>query len=381
MRKTGTYQSLGQLQSFIPDPLPPRDPPLDLNIEISTLCGEASFSLGQLNEMSQRLPDPKRFVKAYVLKEALLSSAIEGIHTTLLDVFTQPLSESKPNKETQLVLNYNKALDTAIKMITKEGLPIVSRVILAAHRALMSVGEGDRADPGNYRKQSVRVGNLIPAPAPEVPLLIADLEKYINEDKHLPPLIKAGLAHVQFETIHPFLDGNGRIGRLLIVLMLIESGLLTMPTFYPSYYFKKHQLEYYQKLDRVRTHGDFEGWITFYLKAIRDSSQDAYLRAKDIEKLEQKLKNIIQAEPSFIRMREVSLQALNILFRTPIISTKLLSMELGKTYNTAHSILSHFEKLNIIQLSTQQKRSKLYRFQMYLDLLEKEMPPVPDTIN
>jgi Fic family protein len=226
------------MQYFTPHPLPPKDPELYLNGEMIQLYGEANFALGQLNEMAERLPNPERFIKAYIIKEALLSSAIEGIHTSLIDVFTQPLNEAKPNKETQLVLNYTKSLSCALQMIQEKGLPISSRVLLAAHEALMSAGEGERASPGQYRKQAVRVGSHIPPLAPKVPELMGDLEKYINGPADLPPLIKAGLVHVQFETIHPFLDGNGRIGRLLIVLMLIERGLLSIPILYPSYYFK-----------------------------------------------------------------------------------------------------------------------------------------------
>ena len=190
---------------------------------------EATFALGKLNEAKFRLPDPQRFVRAYIIKEALLSSAIENIHTTLLDVFTSVLENAKPNKSTQLVLNYMHALEAALHMIKDENLPIDSRVILKVHKILMSVGEDDYASPGFYRLQPVRVGDLIPAPPLEVPRLMEALEKYINEPSDIPPLIRAGLTHVQFETIHPFLDGNGRIGRLLIVLMLIDNDLLTRP--------------------------------------------------------------------------------------------------------------------------------------------------------
>ncbi|MBL8677447.1 MAG: Fic family protein, partial [Alphaproteobacteria bacterium] len=276
MRETGIYQTLGELRYFIPHSLPPFHPPLELSPELMSLYGEASFRLGQLNEMSQRLPDSSRFVKAYVIKEALLSSAIEGIHTTLIDVFTRPIGESKSNKSTQLVVNYTRSLDSSLKMIREEGLPISSRVILKAHEILMTAGEGDKFSPGAYRKQSVRVGQFIPPPAIEVPRLMSELEKYINTSSDLPSLIKAGLAHAQFETIHPFLDGNGRIGRLLIVLMLIESGLLDAPILYPSYYFKKRHAEYYQRLDNIRLQGDFEGWLAYYLRGIKESALDAY---------------------------------------------------------------------------------------------------------
>lgn len=373
MRKTGIYQNLGNLSHFIPDRLPPQNPSLELNTEIMTLYGEASFSLGQLNEKSKGLPDLKRFIKAYVIKEALLSSAIEGIHTTLIDVFTQTLDDSRINinKETQLVLNYIKSLESALSLMKDDGLPLVSRVILSAHKALMSIGDGDRATPGHYRKQSVRVGQHIPPQAPMIPELMADLEKYINQPSDLPPLINAGLVHVQFETIHPFLDGNGRIGRLLIVLMLINSGLLENPILYPSYYFKKNHLEYYQRLDRVRTYGDFEGWIIYYLKAVRDSSRDAYRRAQEIETLENDLTALIQTDLKFSKMRETALATLDVLFRKPIVGIKEVSNSIDKTYNTANNIIKQFIDLGIVSENKEQKRNKLYRFEPYLKLLEK----------
>lgn len=370
MRKTGTYQKLGDLNYFIPAPLPPTNSPLEINAEIMKLYGEASFALGQLNEMSQRLPDPKRFIKAYVIKEALLSSAIEGIHTTLIKVFAAS-QETKPNKETQLVLNYTHALDAALAMLTTQQLPIVSRVILKAHEVLMSTGDGDKSDPGAFRKQSVRVGELVPPPATEVANLMSDLEKYINDSNEHLPLIKAGLAHVQFETIHPFLDGNGRIGRLLIVLMLIDSGLIKLPILYPSYYFKKHHLEYYQRLDRVRTHGDFEGWIVYYLKCIRDSAIDAHMRAKEIESLEIKLRQFIKADKAFAKMRETATNVLELLFSQPVTGIVEMSLTLKKAYNTVHNILKEFVKHGLVSETIINKRNKLYRFDIYLQLLEK----------
>lgn len=370
MRETGIYQ--GDLSYFIPYPLPPKNPALELNAEIMSLYGECSFALGQLNEMCLRLPDPKRFIKAYVIKEALLSSAIEGIHTTLFDVLTYQLGKSKPRKDTQLVLNYTKALDAALNMLKNEGLPLVSRVILRAHEALMSVGEGDKAAPGSFRQQSVRVGDLIPPPAPEAHRLMSELEKYINEPSDLPPLIRAALAHAHFETIHPFLNGNGRIGRLLIVLMLMDSGLLSLPILYPSYYFKKHHSEYYQRLDRVRTQGDFEGWISYYLKAIRDSARDAHTRAKEIETLETTLQDRVLNDPNFARMRETAALALNFLFTQPITGIAEMSQNLGKAYNTIQNILKEFIKHDLVSETIIHKRNKLYRFEAYLTLLEKE---------
>lgn len=370
MRKTGTYQKLGDLNYFIPYPLPPTNPPLQLDGKVMILYGEASFALGQLNEMSQRLPDSDRFIKAYVIKEALLSSSIEGIHTTLMEVFTTPIEEARPSKNTQLVLNYTKALEAALNMLQE--LPLVSRVILKAHKILMSIGEGEKSDPGSFRKQSVRVGELIPPLATEIGNLMSKLEKYINEDTQLPPLIKVGLAHVQFEIIHPFLDGNGRIGRLLIVLMFIQSGLLKLPILYPSYYFKKHHLEYYQRLEQVRTQGDFEGWIKYYLHAIRDSAMDAYRRAREIEDLEIKLKALIKTDTAFSKMRKTAAGILELLFTQPIIGIPAVSQQLGKAYNTVHRILQEFAEKGLVSVSSTHKRNKLYYFKPYLELLQKE---------
>lgn len=372
MRESGIYQTLGHLKFFIPHDLPPANPPFELNQEMIALYGEATFALGKLNEAKLRIPDARRFVRAYIIKEALLSSAIENIHTTLLDVFTSVLENAKPNKSTQLVLNYMHALEAALHMIKDENLPIDSRVILKAHKILMSVEGGDYASPGFYRLQPVRVGNLIPPPPLEVPRLMEALEKYINEPSEIPPLIRAGLMHVQFETIHPFLDGNGRIGRLLIVLMLIDNDLLARPFLYPSYYFEKCRPEYYHRLDRVRTHGDYEGWTTFYLMAIRDSALDAYARAKEIENLEANLTNQIQDDPSLAKVREIALLTLNYLFTQPVTSVTQLSKDLERSYNTASSILKIFQDRHLVSEDNTKKRGKLYRFDAYLNVLEKE---------
>jgi len=242
-------------------------------------------------------------------------------------------------------MNYTKTLYSSIESIEKNNLPISTRVILKLHKELMQAGEINRANPGNYRKQTVTVGNLVPPPANEILNLMSELEKYINIDETLPPLIKIGLVHVQFETIHPFLDGNGRVGRLLIVLMLIESGILSEPIIYPSYYFKKSSYDYYGLLDGVRTKGDFGSWIKYYLAVIRDSSLDACKRANDIEKLEKKIIKIISEDEKFSKTRETRLKAIPILFDYPIIGIKELSSESSISYNTAKNIISDFVKI------------------------------------
>lgn len=366
-RVTGNYLQIGQYNYFIPGALPPKNPPLILEGELAQLYSEVVHDIARLNEMAQHIPNAARFIKAYILKEALLSSAIENIHTTLLDIYTQPFSGIKPTKETQLVLNYKDSLDAAVYMIRDEQMPITSRVILQAHRVLMD----NESHAGTFRKQPVRVGDLIPAPAQEIPTLMAELEIYINVDDSLPPLIKAGLAHVQFETIHPFLDGNGRIGRLLIVLILIENQLLTTPVLYPSYAFKKHQMEYYRQLDRVRTHGDFEGWITFYLHAMQVSAVDAYSRTMELHTLDNEIRNRIATDKEFTRIQESANRALTVMFDSPVITVKLLAEKLELSYNTAAKLINLFVNANILHEMTGYKRNKMYQFKPYLEILDK----------
>ncbi|MBP6869651.1 Fic family protein [Candidatus Babeliales bacterium] len=374
MRKSGIYETLGDRRYFIPDGLPPANPPLNLTPEIFDLHGKALYHLGILNETTKRIPDQQRFMKSYVIKEALLTSAIEGIHTTLIDVFTTTNDESVvATKNTQLVVNYSKAVEVALSMMKDDNLPISSRIICAAHNALLSVEQG--AAPGVYRKQSVTVGNLIPAPANYISNLMSDLEKYINEENSdLPVLIKAGLAHLQFETIHPFLDGNGRIGRLLIILILIDGKLLDSPVLYISYYFKKHALSYYQALDKVRTEGDFENWITFYLKAVNESALDAITRAKEIENFQLTLTALIETSPEFAQIRETSLAVVQAFFTNPVTDVTQMSKLIDKSYNTTQKIILKLVELGFVGEHEDKlyKRSKQYRFDRYLTLLEKE---------
>lgn len=372
MRKSGNYETLSGTQFFTPDPLPPKNPPLKMDTQIIALYGQAMQKLGKLKEMIKWLPNVKQFIKAYAIKEAHLSSEIEGINTTLLEIFKQPLLKSKPNKNSQLVMNYTETIYSAISMIKNDNLPISSRIIKNIHDKLMQTGEGDSSDPGHYRKLPVKVGNLTPAQATKIPELIHELEIFINTDDTIPPLIKAGLTHVQFETIHPFLDGNGRVGRLLIVLMLIESDILPEPIIYPSYYFKKRHLEYYKLLDSVRTNGDFESWIKFYLSIIIDSSIDAYTRARELQELSNSLTLTIKEKKQSTKILAAKLNAITILFDSPIINITNLSKKLEVSYNTASQILSYFVEIGILVEETAQKRGKLFKFKPYFEILERE---------
>jgi len=370
-RITGHYKKLSDKEHFVPYPLPPSDPPLQLSQETWVLYGEVMYNLAQLKECF--IPDNGHFINAYVKKEAMLSSGIEGIHTTMMELYTQPITGVKPSKDLQLVQNYTTALNTALKMMQDLDNVLPMRVILAAHQELMSQGAGEQFNPGAFRTQSVQVGTLIPALAPEVPNLMSELEKFINIDESLPALIKTGLAHVQFEIIHPFFDGNGRIGRMLIVLMLISNRLLDTPSIYPSYFFKKTQAEYYERLNAVRTNGDFEGWIIYYLRAINEGAIDSCKRIKEIHQLlfSRNFVETIEAHLSN-RSKIKSHDVIFALIIDPWITISKLSETLNISYNTSAKLINDLVTLNILQEEKDGKRNKIFKFKPYVDLLNKE---------
>lgn len=373
-RICGFYEKLGSLEFYIPQPLPPHDPPLEILPQLSELYAQTMHNIGKINEMSARLPNIQRFIKSYVIKEALLSSEIENIHTTVLDIFTQPMQgTAQTKKDTQLVLNYIKAAEYAISMMREKNMPLTNRLLKEAHEILL----GDtQQDSGSYRTHTVRVGNFIPPQPHHIADLMSDLEKFINtDDTTLPALIKAGLAHVQFETIHPFSDGNGRIGRLLIILMLIDSNLIHEAIIYPSYYFKKHRFEYYTKLDSVRTQGDFEGWIHYYLTALNQSCIDAHQRAQSLETLEKETKKAVSSSDFFSKSSKKLQQAydvLAIILQSPVIDTQELSARLEISYNTAQSLIKKFLALGILHELNAKKRNRRFYFKHYIEILEQD---------
>jgi Fic family protein len=355
IRNSGFYQG----EHFIPHPLPPVEPLLVMNNQMIEYYGKAMHMLGSVNEMLHRLPNKDRFLKAYLIKEAMLSSEIEGIYTTTTELFREDLPASK---ETQLVRNCIDALNAGLQMIRDDQYPIVSRVLNHTHACLLA----GKSFAGILRMQQVRVGNLLPAPCQDLPKLMHDLEIFINDDKTVLPLIKAGLAHLQFETIHPYFDGNGRIGRLLILMILIKEGLLNEPLIYISYFFKKNHHEYYLRLDGVRQKGDFEGWILFYLKAIYAAAQDACIRAKAIEKLEENLRSVVDAK------------TLNILFDIPTFTITQLSERLGKSYNTTKTVVDNLIAKQVVVQGSQMQRNRYFEFTAYLQILEKKYEATED---
>lgn len=372
IRITGEYQNIGSLKHFAPYPLPPKNPKFEWNSKLIEKYGDAVYALGQLNEISKRLPDFERFIKAYVIKEAMLSSEIEGVNTTIIEMWTEELGVQTGSKEVELVANYTKALNFSLQMIKDEGFPIVNRVIKKAHEVLMNAESGHKSNPGNYRTLQVKVGNLVPPASMQIAQLMAELENYINNDESMPPLVKTGLAHVQFETIHPFADGNGRIGRLLIILMLINSDLLSVPALYISYYFKKNHLKYYEALDSVRTKGDFEGWILFFLEAVVVSANDAINRIQFIEQLEHRLTEKIKNLPIFKKNKENVYKILKYLFSNPVTDVTNAQKFLGMSFNATKKIIEDLCTVEILKSYQINEKTKHYNFVEYLELLERE---------
>lgn len=370
MRITGKHEKLGDAEYFIPISMPPKGPAFCFSDEMIKIYGEAQYGLGQVNEMLGRLADLEILVKAYVIKEGVFSSAIEGVEVSLMDVLKAPFTK-KVDEETQFVLNHILALDKTLTLRYKDGFPVIPQVVLSAHKVLLKKEKEQGADDSKNKKKRVFNDNLVAAPVSKIEPLIGDLERYIRQDDSLPALIKSGIAYAQFEMLHLCLDGSGRIGRLLILLMLIEAGLLRAPILYLSGYFMENQVEFNECLNRVRTHGDYEGWVYFYLKGIKASCEDAHKRTMAIEGLEKELRKTILTDKSFTHIKDQSLRALSVLFESPIINATELAKRIKKSYNAADNIISHFVDLKILKEIGTQKRKRVYQFTAYLKLLEK----------
>ena len=373
MQVHGRYEEFSGRRYFVPGPLADL-PEITLPGELAELYGEAMRSLGRVDGLARsrrNLTDTRALVKAYVMKEALLSSEIEGTVSTLtavMEAAREPRSGvPKPeDRDTQDVLNYFEASELALKMLRQDGLPLVERVIKAAHAVLLDTEAGQSKRPGEYRNLPVAVGKHYPPSATYVPHLMKDLEAFLNGNVY-PPLMKAGIAHVQFETIHPFFDGNGRIGRLLVVLGLVHDGLLQEPLIYPSYYFKRFRSEYYARLDGVRLKGDWAGWLRFYLRAIDETARDTEARLERLSKLMESYRE---------RLRALSVKngerLLSVLLDSPVLAIGPLAEALGVSYPTASAIVRKLEGAGLLKLRSTQRRNKSYRLEEYMTILEDE---------
>ena len=360
-------------KSFVPSKLPPK-PELNIDDEMISLLAKASGSIATLEAVSNRIPDKLLFTAMYVRKEALLSSQIEGTQVTLEDIL-DPMIELNTNRDIDDVINYISAADSSIKML--QNLPLCNRLIREAHRILMKGIRGQDKSPGDFRLSQNWIGgyganiknaSYIPPNPQDMIEAMSDLEKYMNAEDDTDVLIRAALIHYQFETIHPFLDGNGRVGRLLIMLFLIDRKVLTTPALYISYFLKKYQSEYYSRLSEVRVKGNYEQWVKFFLRAINESAQDAIQTIEELSKLHDKNENLIQ---ELGRARINTLRVFQYLKSHPIIDITKTSQALGLSFNTIAKIIKRLIDLGILVSMKNSSRNRVFAYVEYLNILRR----------
>ena len=366
----------GELQysSFSPSPLPP-NPPIEMESEIVNLLIKANLSLGVLNELSTRIPNIALFVSMYVRKEALLSSQIEGTQATLDDIL-DPAIEANTNRNVEEVINYIKAVEYATKRMQE--LPICGRLLRETHSVLMEHARGEEKNPGEFRHSQNWIGpkgsNLknatyVPPNHEDMQIAMSDLEKFINISDDLDPLMKIALVHYQFETIHPFLDGNGRIGRLLITLFLIEKEVLKYPTLYISYFLKRNRVEYYDRMMEVRLKGTFEQWIKFFLKALMESAQDAI---DTIDLLLELHKNNYVKIQGIKSAQKTASKVFDYIEKQPILDIKRASEDLGLSFNTVSKAINSLVGIGILRQTQSASRNRCFAYEEYLAILRKD---------
>ena len=362
-------------QSFRPNPLPP-EPPIEMSNEMIAKLVDANRKLATLDGLSSRIPNMDLFVSMYVRKEALLSSQIEGTQCTLDDILN-PFAEENTNLNVSDVVNYIRAEEFAIDRL--QTLPLCNRLIKETHAVLMEGVRGQEKNPGEFRYSqnwiggqgsTLRNARYIPPNPEDMINAMSDLEKYMNGEDSLDPLIQAALIHYQFETTHPFLDGNGRVGRLLITLFLMEKKILSTPSVYISYFLKMNRIEYYDRMTQVRKTGDYEQWVLFFLQALSDSAEDAI---QTIDRLTEIHNRNVQKFNSMTKRQQTN--AINFLIyleKNPIIDIQKTAAALNLSYNTVAKSVALFVDNGILQQTEKSGRSKIYSYADYLALLRKD---------
>jgi Fic family protein len=382
---TGRYEvtraSGEDVRAFIPDPLPP-NPPLELTNSRQRLLERATLALGRLDSITLLLPDPDIFLYAYVRREALLSSQIEGTQSSLSDLLLFELEEAPgvPFEDVVEVSNYVAALQHGLQRL-REGFPLSNRLIREMHAVLLSRGRGSEKSPGEFRRSQNWVGGTRPGNAhfvPPPPGLVEDcmaaLELFLHDETlSYPTLARAALAHVQFETIHPFLDGNGRIGRLLIAFILHHERILQKPLLYLSLYFKQHRSEYYRLLDLVRTEGDWEAWLEFFLEGVVHTGQNAVQTAQRLVTL---FKEDTQKVQTAGRVANTALRVFNALCERPILTLNEARRRTGLTFPSVANGMEALAKLSIAREITGQKRNRIFAYDRYLAILSEGTEPL-----
>ena len=384
-RKVVTSTVGERVEAFVPPPLPP-DPPIRLE-QMSHQLAEASQALGRLDGMTSVLPPTSLLLYMYVRREALLSSQIEGTQSSLSELLlfeSDGTVRNAPLDDVQEVSSYVAAMNFGMERI-RDGYPVSLRLIRELHEILLKKGRGSSMQPGEFRHSQnwiggTRPGNAryVPPPHEQVLDLMSVLEAFINASPSasapdMPTLIKAGLAHVQFETIHPFLDGNGRLGRLLITLLLCSQGILKEPTLYLSLYFKTHRQQYYDLLQQVREQGDWEAWLAFFLEGITETSNQAVETTQELMSLfendRQRIESLGRASASVLRVHQLMQQV-------PIIAIGDAASKIGVTAPTVAKAIQHLEALGMVREISGRRRNRLYIYTDYMNIMERGTEPL-----
>jgi Fic family protein len=383
-RATGEYRIFrtGEetIRAFVPWPLPPT-PSLQLTAECKRLQERALLSCGRLDALTKLLPDPNLFLYIYVRREAVLTSQIEGTQSSLSDLLLFELQGAPgvPLDDVVEVSNYVGAQEHSMKRLA-ENFPLSNRLIREAHGKLLSSGRGAGKQPGEFRSTQnwiggTRPGNahFVPPPPEEVEPCMAELERFLHSPYAEGGLVKAALAHVQFETIHPFLDGNGRVGRLLITLILHHEGILRSPLLYLSLYFKQNRAEYYRLLDAVRTDGDWESWLRFFLQGVNETASGAVDTANRLMKLFEEDRERIKSRR---RIPSSTLRVFDSLQRHPVANVDLLAKQTGVSYPTAARAVEALNELGILAELTGRRRDRVFAYERYLHILSEGAEPL-----
>lgn len=379
--RSGSYrkQPTGY-RAFSPLPLPPH-PPIELAGELQLLLSKADLALGRLDGSIHTLPHPDLFVFMYVRKEAVLSSQIEGTQSSLQDVLAAEakILDAERPKDVDEVMNYVRAMKHGLARLPD--LPVSMRLIREIHAELLHGVRGSHLTPGELRRSQNWIGpagctlneaTFVPPPPHEISDHLSALEKYLHEEDGLPLLIKIGLAHAQFETIHPFLDGNGRVGRLLITFLLCEREVLFKPVLYLSHYFKKHRQAYYEHLQAVRDEGAWEAWLRFFLRGVAEVSQQATETARKILLLREEHRTIITEELG--RAAGNGHRVLERLYERPIVSVNDVQEIIGATYQSANDLIKRMAQSGILQELTGHARNRRYLYRSYVQLFNGDEP-------
>ncbi len=370
-------------RAFIPDPLPPR-PPLDFTMaELLSRKERADQALGRLDGITLMLPDPELFLYQYVRKEALLSSQIEGTQSSLSDLllFEMDAAPGVPIDDVEEVSNYVAALNHGLRRMRQDDFPLSLRLIREMHALLLQGGRGASRQPGQFRKGQVWVGgaspalaHFVPPPPDALPAALSAFEKFLHMPPgQMPSLVKAALAHVQFETLHPFSDGNGRLGRLLITLILCNEGVLREPSLYLSLYFKRRRADYYERLNAVRVKGDWEGWLGFFLDGVAETAQQAVDTA-------QRLLSLLARDRARIAALGQRAGNVGLVFeqfaRRVVLTVPQIAPHLALSAPTIRAAVRTLEALEIVNELTGQQRHRVFAYQAYLDILSEGAQPL-----